>query len=130
MRDYARTQIRGFEHRFVFGSHEEMRARNKRNCPNNTALPMADSDFLCAHHHHFEPDEKAAGVIDTLDVQVANELGAGTGIEAPKVALRNVLRKTPHSAATLRFITNCHVTVPTNVLSTFVCATCIIIFLT
>jgi hypothetical protein len=34
-----------------------------------------------------------AELIDTLDVQLANGLGAGTGIEEPKYALRHILRQ-------------------------------------
>ena len=47
-----------------------------------------------------------------------------------KVAIRSVLGKNAALSRNTKFITNCPVTVPTNVLSTFVCVTCAIIFLT
>lgn len=41
--------------------------------------------------------QTTAELIDTLDGQLANGLGAGTGIEEPKYALRSILRRFPKS---------------------------------
>jgi hypothetical protein len=39
------------------------------------------------------PGQTTADLIDTLDGQLANGLGAGTGIEDAKAAMRHILRQ-------------------------------------